>query len=100
VVTPGHTRGHQSVVFESDDFYGIFVADMASYAIHMEKSAWLTSYDVLPLENIRTKQIWRQWAIDHSAWLIFEHDPVISIARFTEENGRYSLKAIYPESKS
>lgn len=91
VVTPGHTRGHQSIIFESEGWAGIYVADMASYAVHMEKVAWLTSYDVLPLENIRTKQIWRDWAIKKNAWLFFEHDPKMNIARFTERDGRYEL---------
>ncbi|TFH37113.1 MAG: MBL fold metallo-hydrolase [Anaerolineales bacterium] len=96
VVTPGHTRGHQSILFESGDWLGMYVADMASYTIHMSKLAWLTSYDVLPLENIRTKEIWRQWAIEKDAWLFFEHDPAMTIARFVEKNGRYVLEPIEP----
>jgi glyoxylase-like metal-dependent hydrolase (beta-lactamase superfamily II) len=96
VVTPGHTRGHQSIMLESGDWSGMYVADMASYAIHMEKLAWLTSYDVLPLENISTKQIWRQWAVEKDAWLFFEHDPEIAIARFIEKNGRLLLDPIDP----
>lgn len=96
VVTPGHTRGHQSILLESGDWRGLYVADMASYAIHMEKAAWLTSYDVLPLENIRTKALWRQWALAHDAWLIFEHDPRITIAHFTKTNGRHRLEPIEP----
>jgi glyoxylase-like metal-dependent hydrolase (beta-lactamase superfamily II) len=98
VVTPGHTRGHQSILLQSEEWSGIYVADMASYAIHMSKPAWLTSYDVLPIENIRTKEVWRQWAIEQEAWLFFEHDPEITIARFVGENGRYQLVPIDPPS--
>jgi glyoxylase-like metal-dependent hydrolase (beta-lactamase superfamily II) len=94
VVTPGHTRGHQSILFESGDWSGMYVADMASFAIHMSRLGWLTSYDVLPLENIRTKRLWRQWAIEKDAWLFFEHDPDITIARFVEESGRYRLNRV------
>jgi glyoxylase-like metal-dependent hydrolase (beta-lactamase superfamily II) len=94
VVTPGHTRGHQSVLMESGEWRGMYVADMASYAVHMEKLAWLTSYDVLPLENVQTKQIWRKWAIENEAWLFFEHDPVMTVARFVEQNGRYKLQPV------
>jgi glyoxylase-like metal-dependent hydrolase (beta-lactamase superfamily II) len=96
VVTPGHTRGHQSILFESGDWSGMYVADMASYAIHMSKIAWLTSYDVLPLENIRTKQTWRKWAIEKDAWLFFEHDPQLTVAHFVEKNGRYLLEPVDP----
>jgi len=96
VTTPGHTRGHQSILFESGDWAGMFVADMASYAINMAKVSWLTSYDVLPLENIRTKEIWRQWAIENNAWLFFEHDSETTIAHFIEKNGRFLLDPIDP----
>ncbi len=94
VITPGHTRGHQSILFESGDWKGMYVADMASYAIHMAKTAWLTSYDVYPLENIRTKQRWRQWAVENRAWLFFEHDPKTAIARFMDTDGRLQLESV------
>lgn len=94
VMTPGHTRGHQSILIESGDWKGMYVADMASYAIHMAKIAWLTSYDVFPLENIRTKERWRRWAVDHRAWLFFEHDPETAIARMIERDGRFLLEPV------
>jgi glyoxylase-like metal-dependent hydrolase (beta-lactamase superfamily II) len=91
VVTPGHTRAHQSVVLESGDWKGLFVADMASYAIHMARTAWLTAYDVLPLENIRTKQRWQQWCLENAAWLFFQHDPGMPVARLEASDGRFKL---------
>ena len=80
VVTPGHTRGHQSVLLETEGWRGLFVSDMASYAVHMTRTAWVTAYDVLPLENIRTKQRWQRWARETGAWLIFQHDPEVAVA--------------------
>lgn len=84
VVTPGHTRGHQSVLLRSGEWRGLFVADMASYAIHMAKTAWLTAYDVLPQENIRTKERWQRWALQRDAWLFFQHDPHLPVGRLVE----------------
>lgn len=98
IMTPGHTRGHQSVILECGDWKGMYVADMASYAIHMAKTAWLTSYDVYPLENIRTKRRWQQWAADHSAWLFFEHDPQTAIARLIQKDGRFHLEPVEVDS--
>ncbi len=95
VVTPGHTRGHQSVLLQDGDWRGLFVADMASYAIQMARTSWLTAYDVYPLENIRTKQRWQRWAMDNEAWIFFQHDPQITIARLVEEDGRKRLTPIY-----
>lgn len=94
VVTPGHTRGHQSIMLESGEWKGMFLADMASFAVHMVRTAWLTAYDVLPLENIRTKAKWQRWAVETGAWLFFQHDARIPIARLGEENGRLKLEEI------
>ncbi len=81
VVTPGHTRGHQSVVLASGEWRGLYLADLASYALHFEKQAWMTAYDVEPLETLRTKQIWRRWALEREAWLFFEHDAGLPVGR-------------------
>ncbi len=95
VVTPGHTRGHQSVLLQDGDWRGLFVADMASYGVQMERTSWLTAYDVYPLENVRTKQRWQRWALENEAWIFFQHDPQITIARLVEEDGRKNLTPIY-----
>ena len=94
VITPGHTRGHQSVLLQSGDWRGLFVGDMASYAIHFARTAWLTAYDVLPLENIATKRRWQRWALENGAWLFFQHDPVMTVARLVEINGRREIEPI------
>jgi glyoxylase-like metal-dependent hydrolase (beta-lactamase superfamily II) len=94
VITPGHTRGHQSILLQSGEWKGMFLADMASFAIHMQRTAWLTSYDVLPLENVKTKAKWQRWAVETGAWLFFQHDPRIPVARLEEEGGRLALAEI------
>jgi glyoxylase-like metal-dependent hydrolase (beta-lactamase superfamily II) len=91
VVTPGHTRGHQSVLLKADDWRGLFVGDVASYSILLSRTAWLTAYDIEPLENIQTKETWQKWALEKDAWLFFQHDPYMPIARLQEENGRLNL---------
>lgn len=74
VVTPGHTPGHMSVLFESEGEYGLFVCDLASYAIHFERLSWMTAYDVEPLITLETKRQWQGWALQTNALLIFPHD--------------------------
>jgi len=74
VVTPGHTRAHQSVLFESGGQYGMYVCDLASFAVHFAKLGWMTAYDVEPLITLETKRIWQKWALKHDATLIFIHD--------------------------
>lgn len=91
VVTPGHTRGHQAVLLRSGSWRGLFVSDMATYAVQMARLAWVTAFDVEPLENIRTKHRWQQWALEHDAWLFFIHDPEKPVARLIEQNGRLEI---------
>jgi len=94
VVTPGHTRGHQSVLLQSGDVAGLYVGDMATYAVLMTRTAWVTAYDVEPLENIRTKKRWQDWALKNDAWLFFEHDPQMPIARLVLEGERLGVRAV------
>lgn len=94
VVTPGHTRGHQSVLLHAGKWRGIFLADLATFAIHFARAAWLTSYDVLPLENVRTKKVWQRWALEHDAWLFVEHDPSVPVAHLIEQDGRLDIEPL------
>jgi hypothetical protein len=73
---------------------------MASYALHMAHTAWLTAYDVLPLENITTKSKWQRWALENESWLFFEHDPKIKIAQLHEEDGRLKTMSVDLEASA
>lgn len=86
VVTRGHTRAHQSVLLEAGGWKGLFVGDMASFAIHMARSAWVTAFDVEPLESVRTKKQWQRWAVETGAWLFFEHDLRTPVARLVQRD--------------
>jgi glyoxylase-like metal-dependent hydrolase (beta-lactamase superfamily II) len=94
VVTPGHTRGHQSVLLRSGDWRGMFLGDVASYAVHMMRAAWLTSYDEYPLENLATKQRWQQWALRKKAWLFVEHDPTMPVIQLVRTKKRLQAQPV------
>lgn len=85
VVTPGHTPGHQCVVFESGGEAALFVADLASYAVHFERLGWMTAYDVEPLVTLETKRRWQEWALDTNALLIFQHDTRVPAGRLVQD---------------
>ncbi len=95
VVTPGHTPGHMSVRFESNGKYAIYLCDMASYAVHFERAAWMTAYDVEPLKTLRTKRRWQKWALGTGAAIIFPHDPKRPVGRLVkDEEGRLKVSPI------
>lgn len=86
-VTRGHTRAHQVVILESQGETAIFMADLATLHYNFERLAWVTTYDVEPLESIETKRYWQQWALEKNARLIFQHDTQIVTGRL-ESKGR------------
>ncbi len=90
---PGHTRGHQGVRLTSGDWLGLCVADMASYSVHLSRTAWLTAYDVLPLENLATKRRWQTWALQTQGWIFFPHDPFMPVGQLKESRGRLEVQA-------
>ncbi len=94
VVTRGHTPAHMSIRFESQGKHALYVADLASYAVHFERLGWMTAYDVEPLETLESKRHWQQWAIEHQALLLFEHDPKICAAHLVEENGKRRIEPV------
>jgi glyoxylase-like metal-dependent hydrolase (beta-lactamase superfamily II) len=94
VVTRGHTRAHQSVVIESGEETAIYLGDLASWAILMERLAWVSAFDVEPLETIETKRRIRNWALEENALLIFEHDSRVGMGHLHEADGKYEVEAV------
>ena len=74
IVTPGHTPAHMSIRIESAGEHAAFVCDLASLAVHFERLAWMSAFDVEPLITLETKRAWQRWALETDALLIFPHD--------------------------
>ena len=91
VVTRGHTRAHQSVFIESGGQMAIYLGDLAPYAVHIERLAWIAANDVEPLETLETKRNLRRLALERDALLLFEHDAHIVAGRLREEQGAVAL---------
>jgi glyoxylase-like metal-dependent hydrolase (beta-lactamase superfamily II) len=94
IVTRGHTRAHQSVVIESDGKTAIYLGDLASWTVSIERLAWVSAFDVEPLETIETKRRIRDWALEKDALLIFEHDSQVQMGYLREEKGEYKVAAV------
>ncbi len=95
VITRGHTRAHQSVLIESEGEAALYTGDLATLAVHFERLAWITAYDVEPLETIETKRCWRRWALERNALIILAHDTQTPLARLQEDaEGKIRLKPL------
>jgi hypothetical protein len=83
------------VLFESGGHSALFVADLASYAVHFEKLGWMTAYDVEPLITLETKRHWQAWALETHGLLIFQHDTQIAAGHLVEEaSGQRTIQAV------
>lgn len=93
MVTRGHTRAHQSVVIESAGETAIFLGDLASAAIRVERLGWISAFDTEPLETLETKRAIRDWALEKHALLIFEHDVSMPLGYLWKEGEDFRVKA-------
>jgi glyoxylase-like metal-dependent hydrolase (beta-lactamase superfamily II) len=93
VVTPGHTPAHMSVLIESGEDKALFMCDMATFMVHIERLGWMTAYDVEPLVTLETKRHWQQWALQTNALLLSAHDTQIPAGRLTEnDSGHFKVQ--------
>ena len=79
-VTGGHTRRHQSLVFDSAGQTACFVGDLCPTTAHL-RSLWCMAYDVYPLETRRCKPQFLGQAADEGWHLFWDHDPRIVSCR-------------------
>jgi glyoxylase-like metal-dependent hydrolase (beta-lactamase superfamily II) len=110
VPTPGHTAGHQSVIVQrskgarEQGSVGdakdapllpllpgspaplLILGDLATYMIQFARLAWVTAYDVLPLQTIETKRYWQKWALEEHAVLISPHDTLLPTGVLQKDN--------------
>ena len=94
IVTRGHTPAHMCIHFASGDEHGLYMADLASYAVHFERLGWMTAYDVEPLETLESKRRMQEWALTHNALLIWEHDPRIRTGRLHREGAKFQVEPL------
>ncbi len=83
-LAPGHTAALQVVWVESRGESLLFLGDAASWGAHLERLAWVPSFDILPMTSIETKRSLRQQAMERNALLLFQHDRHIVTARLAQ----------------
>ena len=96
VVTPGHTRAHQSVIIESRGQTAMLMGGVAPWPIHLERLAWVPAHDVEPMTSIETKRKLARWAVDNRVLLVFEHHPETAAGYLsgTERPDRFRVEPV------
>ncbi|MDP7021047.1 MAG: MBL fold metallo-hydrolase [Candidatus Krumholzibacteria bacterium] len=73
IPTPGHTRGHQSLLVEAEEGPVFYAADLFPTSSHLPLP-WIMSYDLYPLETLETKRQILIRARDEGWLFFFEHE--------------------------
>ena len=86
IPTPGHTRGHMSVLIDDEVFYP---GDLIPTAAHVHLPC-IMAYDLYPLTVLDTKKKILSEAVRNGWTFVFEHDPYRPVGSIRLEDGRYS----------
>ena len=91
---PGHTRGHQAVLLESNGKRGCYVGDLIPTTAHLHPT-WVMAYDLFPLECIENRRRFYREAVRERWLVMFTHDPRVPWAYVTnDEAGKYAAQPI------
>lgn len=80
-IAPGHTAAIQVVWVQDRGESLLFLTDACSWAVHLDRLAWVPSFDIFPMTSIETKRTLRRHALEHDALLVFQHDAQVVTGR-------------------
>ncbi len=88
--TPGHTEGHGCIVISSGGQWGLYSGDIVQQPVQLERTAWVSGLDVLPMVSMETKRQLADRLIDEQALVIMTHASYPGVMRMerTEEGYR------------
>jgi len=91
ISTPGHTEDHASIVLTSNGETAIYIGDLVQHHVQLERTAWVSSFDILPLVSMETKRRIVNRAIEEQALVISVHEPFPGLGRMsrTEDSRKH-----------
>ena len=95
--SPGHTEGHGCVVIRSGREWGLYAGDLAQHRTQLERTAWVSGVDVLPLVSMETKKRLMERCIEERALVIMTHASYPGVMRMERtEQGHRRLVDVPP----
>jgi glyoxylase-like metal-dependent hydrolase (beta-lactamase superfamily II) len=88
VPAPGHTEDHCIVELESEGEMAVCVGEMAQHPVMLERLAWVSAFDTLPLVSLETKRRMLDRAAETRALIISVHAPYPGLGRLRTEDGK------------
>jgi glyoxylase-like metal-dependent hydrolase (beta-lactamase superfamily II) len=85
----GHTADHASVVLTSGGETALYIGDIVQHEVQLERTAWVSAFDVLPLVSMETKKRLVERAIRERALVVSVHCAYPGVGRLSlGEDGR------------
>lgn len=88
VPAPGHTEDHCVIEIESEGDYAIYVGELAQQPVMLERLAWVSAFDILPMVSIETKRRFTDKAIEKDALVISVHADFPGLGRLTVDDSK------------
>jgi glyoxylase-like metal-dependent hydrolase (beta-lactamase superfamily II) len=83
IPTFGHSMGHASIVLTSAGESAVYIGDMIQHPVQLERAAWVSSFDIYPLEAMETKKRVVERAINEQQLVIAVHADFPGLGRMT-----------------
>ena len=83
VPAPGHSPGHAHVVLSSGGESALYTGDIAQMAVQLERTAWVSSFDIMPQVTMDTKKAMVEGAIEAGSLIIACHLPFPGLGHMT-----------------
>lgn len=80
---PGHTADHCIMEVESDGELAIYLGELAQQPVMLERVAWISAFDILPLVSLETKKRVIERAMERRALMISVHSAYPGLGRLT-----------------
>lgn len=88
VPAPGHTEDHCIVEIESGGDYAVYVGELAQQPVMLERLAWVSAFDILPMTSIETKRRLTEKAIEKRALIISVHADYPGLGHLKAEDSK------------
>lgn len=89
IPSAGHTADHASVVLASGGETALYIGDIVQHEVQLERTAWVSAFDVLPLVSMETKKRLVERAISERALVVSVHCAYPGVGRLSlGEDGR------------
>ena len=88
IETPGHTADHASVIIRDGGETAVYIGDLVQHRVQLERTAWISAFDVLPLVSLETKKTLIHNAVAGNHLIIAVHTPFPGVGRLVQREGR------------